>query len=139
MTSAADMLRAADEIRPYLTELLPPQEAQGLSHRLDLALESYPSSVEQSAEVGNILASYETTQAWLNLYLEGKRPTDSLVQLVRTYQPLPGRSEAIASPRYRCPVASCQQVWYRRAVSSDIPNCPIHGVQMVRDSKVTAE
>jgi hypothetical protein len=52
------------------------------------------------------------------------------------YSPLPGSKSQVESPRYRCPVASCHQVWYRPEASENIPQCPIHDVQMVRDSKV---
>jgi hypothetical protein len=52
------------------------------------------------------------------------------------YTPLPDSTTRVESPRYRCPVASCHQIWYRPAASEDIPLCPIHDVQLVRDSKV---
>jgi hypothetical protein len=52
------------------------------------------------------------------------------------YTPLPGSDAQVESPRYRCPVASCHQVWYRPTATEQIPHCPIHDVQMVRDSKV---
>jgi len=54
------------------------------------------------------------------------------------YNPLTGSDARVESPRYRCPVASCHQVWYRPTAAEQIqiPHCPIHDVQMVRDSKV---
>lgn len=52
------------------------------------------------------------------------------------YTPLSGSKSQVESPRYRCPVASCHQVWYRPTAIEQIPPCPIHDVQMVRDSKV---
>ncbi len=54
----------------------------------------------------------------------------------KRYTPLSGSKSQVESPRYRCPVASCHQVWYRPEASEKIPHCPIHDVQMVRDSKV---
>lgn len=52
------------------------------------------------------------------------------------YTPLVGSESRVESPRYRCPVASCHQIWYRHSSEEDIPHCPIHDVVMVRDSKV---
>lgn len=52
------------------------------------------------------------------------------------YTPLAGSESRIESPRYRCPVASCHQTWYRHSSDEAIPHCPIHDVVMVRDSKV---
>ncbi len=52
------------------------------------------------------------------------------------YSPLSGSSSRVESPRYRCPVASCHQVWYRHQASDAIPHCPIHDLALVRDSKV---
>lgn len=53
-----------------------------------------------------------------------------------SYMPLAGSESRIESPRYRCPVASCHQTWYRHRSDEEIPHCPIHDVVMVRDSKV---
>ena len=52
------------------------------------------------------------------------------------YTPLVGSQSRVESPRYRCPVASCHQIWYRHSSDEEIPHCPIHDVVMVRDSKV---
>jgi len=53
-----------------------------------------------------------------------------------SYTPLVGSESRVESPRYRCPVASCHQTWYRHSSDEDIPHCPIHDVMMIRDSKV---
>ncbi|MFH7244947.1 MAG: hypothetical protein ACHWZW_19095 [Spirulina sp.] len=53
-----------------------------------------------------------------------------------SYTPLSGSESRVESPRYRCPVASCHQNWYRHDSDEPIPHCPIHDVVMVRDSKV---
>ncbi|NJL49011.1 MAG: hypothetical protein HC929_18050 [Leptolyngbyaceae cyanobacterium SM2_5_2] len=52
-----------------------------------------------------------------------------------SYSPLIGSSSRVESPRYRCPVVSCHQTWYRHETSEDIPHCPIHDLVLVRDSK----
>ena len=53
-----------------------------------------------------------------------------------SYSPLTGSSSRVESPRYRCPVVSCHQTWYRHEAEEAIPHCPIHDVVMIRDSKV---
>ncbi|MEB3290349.1 MAG: hypothetical protein VKI82_10565 [Leptolyngbya sp.] len=53
-----------------------------------------------------------------------------------SYTPLVGSASRVESPRYRCPVASCHQTWYRHSSDEAIPHCPIHDVVMIRDSKV---
>jgi hypothetical protein len=52
------------------------------------------------------------------------------------YPPLTGSASRVESPRYRCPVASCHQIWYRHGLEETIPHCPIHDLQLVRDSKI---
>lgn len=51
------------------------------------------------------------------------------------YPPLVGSTSRVESPRYRCPVASCHQIWHRHDLGETTPHCPIHDLQMVRDSK----
>ncbi|MEL6397629.1 MAG: hypothetical protein AAFR26_00920 [Cyanobacteria bacterium J06626_4] len=135
MTSPADVLQAAREIRPYLSELLTHPDAEIMAQRLDLSLRTAADSEAQSTGILNVLSSAEPTREWVRLYLEDRQPAAAILPIIRTYQPLPGKAGVVASPRYVCPVASCHQVWYRRQAADDIPNCPIHGVQMVRESK----
>ncbi|MEM7648444.1 MAG: hypothetical protein AAF283_04660 [Cyanobacteria bacterium P01_A01_bin.70] len=135
MTSPADVLQAAREIRPYLSELLTHPDAEIMAQRLDLSLNTAADLEAQSTSILNVLSSAEPTREWARLYLEDRQPAAVILSIIRTYQPLPGKAGVVASPRYRCPVASCHQVWYRRQASDSIPNCPIHGVQMVRESK----
>jgi hypothetical protein len=53
-----------------------------------------------------------------------------------SYTPLVGSESRVESPRYRCPVASCHQTWYRHSSDEAIPHCPIHNLVMIRDSKM---
>lgn len=57
-------------------------------------------------------------------------------ELTPGYSPLTGSTSRVESPRYRCPVASCHQLWHRHTTAEAIPHCPIHDTQFVRDSKV---
>ncbi len=60
---------------------------------------------------------------------------DGAVSAESGYPPLVGSTSRVESPRYRCPVASCHQVWYRHDPEEPIPHCPIHDLLLVRDSK----
>jgi len=138
MTSPSDVVQAAQAIRPYLSELLSHSDAAMVAHRLDLALSATSEASTQREELLTILSASETTGEWLRLYLEGQHATADILNIIRTYHPLPGKTGVVASPRYRCPVASCHQTWYRRDTGMEIPDCPIHGIKMVRESKVQA-
>ncbi|MGF1458157.1 MAG: hypothetical protein ACFBSG_03945 [Leptolyngbyaceae cyanobacterium] len=138
MTSTPKLVQATQAIRPYLPELLSPRDAEAMARQLDLAL-TIATDGEPSQEIMQVLSATEMTRQWLQLYLEGEHSEAEILDIIRTYQPLPGKSGTVASPRYRCPVASCHQVWYRRDVATEVPTCPIHGVVMVRDSKVTSK
>jgi hypothetical protein len=137
MNDTQTVLQAARMIRPYLPELLEVSAANEIAQHLDPILRQTSHSEADAQAVLAILESTDITQEWLRLSLEEHRSPDDILKILWTYQPLPGKSGAIASPRYRCPVSSCHQHWYRRHLEDTIPNCPIHGVQMVRDSKVT--
>ena len=72
----------------------------------------------------------------LEIGMESKPSDDITSEATQGYHPLTGSASRIESPRYRCPVAGCHQTWYRHQAEAAIPQCPIHHVQMVRDSKV---
>jgi len=136
MVSSPDIFQAAQAIRPYLPELLTPADADAMAHRLELALRATTDSSTQQAEILSVLSAADLTREWLRLYQEEQKPTADILNIIRTYHPLPGKAGVVASPRYCCPVASCHQTWYRREASVEVPDCPIHGIKMVRESKV---
>ena len=129
------LLAAAREIRPYIPELLDPLLAQTLGKQLEglLAMAVLEQGVDK--QILKLLAEHKATQEWIRLYVEENYPAEAILKVIRTYSPLPGTMHAVESPRYLCPVASCHQEWYRRDLEQAIPNCPIHDVQLVRDSK----
>lgn len=138
MSSPNDILQAARDIRPYLRDLLPQPDADIADKRLELILYTSGDDQARSQDVLALLSTVDTTQEWLRLYLDEQRPATEILAIIRTYHPLPGKAGAITSPRYCCPVASCHQTWYRRDAEATIPDCPIHGVKLVRESKVQA-
>ena len=129
------LLSAARKIRPYIPELLDASLAQSVDKQLEALLSAAISEQSVDQQIQKLLAEHETTREWLRLYVEENYPADGILKVIRTYYPLPDTLHAVESPRYLCPVASCHQEWYRRDRDQAIPNCPIHDVQFVRDSK----
>ena len=129
------LLTAARQIRPYIPELLDAAIAQRVGQQLESLLTTAVSQQDVDQQIVTLLTEHETTREWLRLYIEENYPADAILKVIRTYFPLPGALHAVESPRYLCPVASCHQEWYRRDREQAIPNCPIHDVQFVRDSK----
>jgi hypothetical protein len=134
MDPSRDIVQAARDIQPYLSELLSIPDANTLREQLAASL-AEESGTALPEKLWVLLTAMPTTEAWVRRYLESRESIAAILPQVRTYHPLSGREEAIASPRYRCPVASCQRTWYRPDVTAVIPHCPIHNVLMVRDSK----
>ncbi|MGD1908782.1 MAG: hypothetical protein ACFB0C_22740 [Leptolyngbyaceae cyanobacterium] len=133
MYSANAILDAVQAIRPYLKDLLAVPMAQSMDRQLAELLEN-PGDTRDQKLLG-LLRQEAMTREWLQLYLEGQRPADTILPILRTYNPLTAKSSKIESPKYVCPVASCNQTWYRQSIDQEIPHCPIHDVVMVRDSK----
>ena len=129
------LLKAAHQIRPFIPELLDAAIAQRVSQQLESLLSTAVSEPDVDQQILTLLAEHETTREWLRLYVEENYPADAILKVIRTYSPLPETRHSVESPRYLCPVASCHQTWYRRDREQVIPNCPIHDVQLVRDSK----
>lgn len=135
MYSTDEIVKTAQEIRPYLPRLLDAPSAQQVEGKLlDLLgqVSTRPAAAQQIVE---LLRQQELTREWLRLSLEEHYEAAAILKTIRTYQPLEGSSSPIESPRYECPVASCHQEWYRRSPTAETPRCPIHDVQFVRDSK----
>ncbi|MDJ0705221.1 MAG: hypothetical protein QNJ46_18205 [Leptolyngbyaceae cyanobacterium MO_188.B28] len=135
MSPPDKLLNAAHAIRPYLSELLNAPIAQKVSEQLENFLAVSGSGQDVNSQILTVLTEYSPTREWLRLYIEENYPVEAILKVMRTYAPLPDNAHAVESPRYLCPVASCHQTWYRSDRNQPIPNCPIHDVQMVRDSK----
>ncbi|HEY9877896.1 MAG TPA: hypothetical protein V6D29_05535 [Leptolyngbyaceae cyanobacterium] len=134
MYSADEIVKTAQEIRPYLPQLLDAPSAQQVDSQLaQLLVRSQDAPATQ--QIVELLTQREPTREWMRLSLEEHYPVETIFKTLRTYHPLSGSDNSIESPRYICTVASCHQSWYRRDQSVGIPRCPIHDVQMVRDSK----
>jgi hypothetical protein len=134
MYSADEIVKTAQEIRPYLSQLLDVPTAQQVEGQLNhlLSPSAEPPATQQ---ILSVLSQHEATREWLRLSLEERIGAATIMKSLRTYEPLNGSHSPIESPHYVCPVASCHQEWYRRSPTAEIPRCPIHDLQFVRDSK----
>lgn len=135
MYSTDEIVKTAQEIRPYLPRLLDAPSAQQVEEQLSALLGQVSASPAAAQQIVAVLGQQELTREWLRLSLEEHYGAEAILKSIRTYQPLDGSTSPIESPRYICPVASCHQEWYRRSPSATTPRCPIHDVQFVRDSK----
>jgi len=135
MYSLEQLLNAAQAVRPYLPQLLDAPTAQALDQQL-ATLTQAATTTGNGEALWAAIATQDPLRTWLRFYLEQGYSPEASLEAVRTYQPLPASPHAVASPRYRCPVANCHHAWYRRSQTEAIPQCPIHGVTLVRDSKV---
>ncbi|HEY9738601.1 MAG TPA: hypothetical protein V6D06_20050 [Trichocoleus sp.] len=135
MYSTDEIVKAAQEIQPYLPRLLDAPSAQQIGSQLSRLLGQVSANSTAAQQIVEVLGQQEPTREWLRLSLEEHYAPEAILKTIRTYQPLEGSTSPIESPRYICPVASCHQEWYRRSPSAETPRCPIHDVQFVRDSK----
>ena len=135
MSPPDKLLTAARAIHPYLSELLNAPMAQSIGEQLQYLLSQSGSEQDMKPQILTVLREHGPTREWLRLYMDENYPAETILKVMRTYSPLSDSAHAVESPRYLCPVASCHQMWYRRDRNQAIPNCPIHDIQMVRDSK----
>lgn len=111
------ILEGARLIRSYLPELLGDQ-APAVDRDIAalLALAQQGETVDEP--LLTLLKDHEATYLWMGEYL-------STQQVAKGFEPLPGRSGAIAAPKYTCPQGD--YVWYQRSAGQPIPHCPSHG------------
>ncbi|MBD0335364.1 MAG: hypothetical protein ICV62_07745 [Cyanobacteria bacterium Co-bin13] len=133
--SADQIVKTAQEIRPYLAKLLDAPTAQQVDGQLAHLLSQASAEPLATEQIVAVLSQHELTREWLRRSLEENTAAETILKSLRTYEPLTGSHNPIESPHYVCPVASCHQEWYRRDSAVETPRCPIHDVRFVRDSK----
>lgn len=130
--SPEEILEAARSIRPYLAQLLNPEEAQTMDEQLAELLAQVPEeSTNVSEQIIKLLSSQETTREWVKKFLEDKL----LPEIEKAYQPTlsPHPSSPISGlVKYACPYGD--YVWYQRQVGEPIPICPTHEVTLEKVS-----
>lgn len=128
------IIKAAQAIRPFISELLDAPNAQRLDQQLENLLGHASSDQDNYRQLNSILTAHEETGEWIRLYLEEQYPAETILDALRVYYPLRGLRHSVKSPRYVCPVEFCHQDWYRRDLAEDIPHCPVHDLQLIIDS-----
>jgi hypothetical protein len=109
-----DVLRAAEELRPQLPELVG-DAAPELDRELAALLERGRSGDPVKVPVLRLLSQHDATREWMRRALEDA-PTSH-----RAFQPQPGRAR-LPGVRYACP--RCGKEWYRFSVLDQVPSCP---------------
>jgi hypothetical protein len=131
MTRSGHILEAARSIRPELTQLLGPEEAEKVDRELvELLAEANAGRIDDSDKrVLCLLGQHDSTLEWVSEYLRARSPKgDEKVQGTRGYAALPGEMTPIARVQYRCP--QNDYVWRRRTVGAAIPVCPTHQAKL---------
>jgi hypothetical protein len=127
----AEVARA---IRPFLTGLVPPAQADELDTRIASILNA-GSQQEATRELRLLLESHQATSDFMAQVLADAphfRPLRFQPSRLRdaSFQPLPGEPQPVHAGKFGCPQGD--YVWYRPAVGVTIPVCPTHGVALVK-------
>jgi hypothetical protein len=127
------IMEVARAIRPFLTALVAPAEADQLDRRIASILNARPAQ-DTSSRLRSLLASHEATSDFMAEVLDDApdlRPPRFQLRTLRdaAYQPMPGNLQPAAG-KFGCPQGD--YVWYRPSVGVAIPACPTHGIALVR-------
>lgn len=127
-----DLSAAARAARPYLARLAGP-EAVELDARIADLIAKGAGGDDVDEDLSAALTATPALHAWTARLLGdvGRRPGEVQETLVRIG--LPGDPEPVLPPRYRCPDATADYVWYQLSVGEEIPNCPTHNRRLVAD------
>lgn len=123
------VLEAARAIRPYLSDFLDPALAGTLDRRIANQLADPAASV---TELRSLLEEQEDTAWFLRRVLSDKwhRPPYQQPPGVRDPVSPGGDPALIEADRYSCPRGD--YVRYRPEVGSAVPDCPTHGISLIR-------
>jgi hypothetical protein len=128
------IVEVARAIRPFLTALVAPAEADELDSRIARILNASPAQ-DTSSKLRSLLASHEATSDFMAEVLDDApdlRPPRFQLRTLRdaSYQPMPGNLQPADAGKFSCPQGD--YVWYRPSVGVAIPACPTHGVALAR-------
>jgi hypothetical protein len=119
-----DILDAARVIRVYLRKLVP-ETADELDRQIAGLLGRGATGDRVAGLVLAVLTSNPATREWVRLFLG---PAAALVS--RGFELWPGTGGRVDAPRYDCPQGDL--TWYQPAIDTPVPECPTHGVRLVR-------
>lgn len=127
------VLEAARAIRPYLRDLLGPEEAAAADRELARILADGLSDPETAIQAEAVMDRHEDT-AWFLRRVVGDspayRPPWQQPAITRGITSPAGDPGFINADRYTCPYGD--YVWYRPAVGTPTPNCPDHRVALTQ-------
>jgi hypothetical protein len=132
------VLAAARAIRPYLTELVGPDDAAELDRRIAELLNDATDPPGNVGRLRMLLDERSETTGWfLSEVLadapQYRPPYHQPRYLRHRGMPSPAgvSTTPIPAPRYTCPEGG-DYVWYRPEVGTAIPDCPTHHVRLTR-------
>ncbi|MCW6050131.1 caspase family protein [Lyngbya sp. CCAP 1446/10] len=73
----------------------------------------------------NVVGSGNIVQQGRNINSEKSKDSE-MGGNAKSFEPLPGQAQPIASTKYVCPHTDCDMYWIRRSVGQTIPKCSIH-------------
>ncbi len=114
---AQNILESARQIRPELSMLLPPGQAQSMDQQLAHLLARAKSGEAVDTAILDLLKANPQTYDWLVEFLSPGRLSKGPGLL--------GRPGNVSVPRYVCPEGD--YVWFRRTSGQPVPRCPSHG------------
>ena len=122
------ILEMARTIRPFLSELLQPADAEVVDGDLARLLADAKGGQEVAEQILTRLADHSTTHNWGAKFLARGYPPD-LEGLIEKGVPAPlGYGDPVRAAKYICP--SGDYVFYRHAVGQSVPRCRTHDVDL---------
>jgi hypothetical protein len=129
---------AARTIRPYLAELIGADGTRVLDEQLAALLNDTTDPAGSAARLRELLEEADDTTSWfLHAVLADAPRYEPPYQLARSRRergmasPAGDPTNPVLAPRYSCPRGG-DYVWYRPDIGTPIPECPTHGVELVR-------
>jgi hypothetical protein len=117
------VLRAAQEIRPHLEELVGP-DALAVDAQLARLLERTAMGEDVKLDILGLLSEREATREWTSRRIGAREEFRSFPQARPAAAPGP-----ISARKYACP-QRCDFVWYRFSKADVPPPCPRHGIAL---------
>jgi hypothetical protein len=120
-----EVLDAAQAIRPHLPDLVG-EEAEEVDRELQRLLARAETGEMVRIDILRVLSHRDATRQWANDLLK-------VPQRDRSYEPPPGKVQAVTVPKYICPKGDGTP-WYRFSISDQVPLCPNHRIPLIEAS-----
>jgi hypothetical protein len=127
------VFEAARAVRPYLSELLGPDEAVTANRALAAALTDTSGEAAAAERIRVVLGGHPDTAWFLRRVLNDRplyRPPYQQPLVTRGITGPAGDPGFVPADRYVCPESD--YTWYRPDVGTPVPQCPDHHVALIR-------